>query len=339
MTELIFEAHANGARLEQACATVGITIRTLQRWRQGGSVGDDGRKAAGAKRTPINRISERERQTIIETVNQPEFADKSAKQIVPILADQGIYIGSESTIYRLLRELQQLKHRGRSKPNRNSAPNRHMADGPNQIWSWDITYLPQNIKGLFFYLYLIIDIFSRKAVGWEVYEIQSDQYASQVADKAVLREKQRPNVLHSDNGSPMKGQTMLATLQRLGINTSFSRPGVSNDNAYSESLFKTLKYAPFYPDGPFESLELAREWVQGFVEWYNEVHRHSAIKYVTPGQRHRGEDIEILAKRAALYERQRAKNPERWSGLIRDWTPAGSVILNPRKFTEEIKVV
>ena len=339
MISLINEAHANGARLESACSTLGISVRTLQRWQQGGQVHDDGRKAAGVVRTPQNKFSKQERQTILSTINSPEFADKGPKQIVPILADRNEYIGSESTLYRVLHEQGLLTHRQKSKPRKSSEPKRHSANGPNQIWTWDITYLQMNVKGLFFYLYLIIDIYSRKAVGWDVYETQSDEFASLVADKAVLREKQAPRILHSDNGSPMKGSTMLATLHQLGIKTSFSRPGVSNDNAFSESLFKTLKYAPFYPDGPFSTLIEARQWVQHFVTWYNEMHRHSAIKYVTPDQRHRGEDIEILARRAELYERQRAKNPGRWSGRSRNWTPAGTVFLNPRKESKEVKII
>ena len=339
MINLINEAHTNGARMEKACNTIGISVRTLQRWQQSGQVREDGRKVAGLIRTPKNKFSERERQAILDTVNMPEFADKGPKQIVPILADRDEYIGSESTIYRVLHEQGLLNHRQKSKPRKSSEPKRYAADGPNQIWTWDITYLPMNVKGLFYYLYLIIDIYSRKAVGWDVYETQSDEFASQVADKSVLREKQSPSILHSDNGSPMKGYTMLATLQRLGIKTSFSRPGVSNDNAFSESLFKTLKYAPFYPDGPFESLRGARQWVQRFVIWYNEEHRHSAIKFVTPDQRHKGEDIGILARRAELYERQSAKNPDRWSGKNRDWTPVATVFLNPRKATKEVKII
>ena len=142
-------------------------------------------------------------------------------------------------------------------------------------------------------------------------------------------------VLHSDNGSPMKGATMLATLQRLGVVPSFSRPSVSNDNSYSESLFGTMKYAPTYPAKPFASLTEAREWVHRFVTWYNEQHRHSAIQFVTPGQRHRGEDAEILTARKAVYEQARQRHPERWSGDTRNWDPVGQVWLNPDSSNDE----
>ena len=165
-------------------------------------------------------------------------------QIVPSLVDKGIYIASESSFYRILREDGQLKHRGKAKPRTIVKPEPYVATGPNQVWTWDITYLPTSVKGSFYYLYMIMDIFSRKIVGWEIYENQTDELASVVARKAYLSERigGKDLVLHSDNGSPMKGATMLATLQNLGVAASFSRPSVSNDNPYSEALFRTLKY-------------------------------------------------------------------------------------------------
>ena len=144
-------------------------------------------------------------------------------------------------------------------------------------------------------------------------------------------------VLHSDNGGPMKGATMLATMDRLGITPSFSRPRVSDDNPFSESCFRTLKYRPEYPDQPFASIEAAHVWVARFVEWYNEEHRHSAIRFVTPAQRHDGVESELLARRRDVYEQARQRNPERWTGACRNWTPVPSVILNPGRRTQETK--
>ncbi len=192
-------------------------------------------------------------------------------------------------------------------------------------------YLPSTVVGRFFRLYLIMDIYSRKIVGWEIHESESAEHASQLIRKACLAEKVRPSqlVLHSDNGSPMKGATMLATLQRLGIVASFSRPSVSNDNPYSESLFGTMKYLPSYPDKPFASLTHARSWVERFATWYNEQHRHSALRFVTPAQRHRGEDQALLAQRKQVYEQARQEKPERWSTVTRNWSPVGEVWLNP----------
>ena len=210
-------------------------------------------------------------------------------------------------------------------------PDSYKATAPNQVWSWDITCLASSIRGAFYRLYMVEDVFSRKIVGWKVHEEESAEHAGVLIRKACLAEgiHEAGLVLHSDNGGPMKGATMLATLQRLGVVPSFSRPSVSDDNPYSESLFRTLKYTPAYPAKPFESLTAAREWVHRFVQWYNEEHRHSGIRYVTPGQRHRGEDMAILAARKRLYEAARQARPERWSGDMRNWTPVTEVWLNP----------
>ena len=333
MVELIKEASTAGARQPMACKVVGISSRTLQRWDEGDRVLADGRGAAAPRRQPSNKLSSLERQSVLDVANSQEFAHSAPNQIVPMLADQGRYIASESTFYRVLRDAGQMTHRGKVKPPTRKRPASLHADAPNQLWSWDITYLATTVKGIFFYLYLIMDIFSRKIVGWEIYETESAEQASRLFRKTCLREgiAGKDLVLHSDNGSPMKGATMLATLQKLGVMPSFSRPSVSNDNPYSEALFKTLKYHPGFPDKPFDCLESARAWVAGFQHWYNEVHRHSALKFVTPGQRHRGEDIVILEERQRLYEAAKAKQPERWSRKTRDWTPVGTVYLNPGK--------
>ena len=239
-----------------------------------------------------------ERKAILAICNAPEHAELPPSQIVPRLADEGIYLASESSFYRVLREVDQLHHRGRSKvPQARKTPTTHIAEAPNQVWSWDISYLPSWVRGRFFYLYLIIDIYSRKIVGWEVHEREGSEEAAALVQRSVIAEHcfRRPLVLHADNGSPMKSQTMQAKLYDLGIIPSHSRPRVSNDNPYSESLFRTLKYCPRWPSEGFESLESARKWTERFVAWYNEEHRHSQIRFVTPAQRHRGEDITILA--------------------------------------------
>jgi len=331
VSTLIDEACRAGAALERACAVAGITPRTLQRWREADGIRADARAAAARARTPANRLSDAERDAILAVANAPEFAHLPPTQIVPMLADRGRWIASESTFYRVLRAAGQLQHRGRSRAPSHKRPEPLQASAANQLWSWDITYLRTTVQGTFFYLYLIMDVFSRKIVGWEVFETESAEQAASVFHKAHLREgvQGRDLVLHADNGAPMKGATMLATLQRLGVVPSFSRPAVSDDNPYSEALFKTLKYCPDFPSKPFESLDAARAWVQHFVQWYNETHHHSALKFVTPAQRHRGEDADILARREQLYAAARDRHPERWSGPIRDWQRPDVVLLNP----------
>lgn len=327
--ESIAEATSSGARQKQACEIIGIKVRTLQNWRKSGNM--DGRQTV--KKIPTNKLSQEEREKILAVCNSEEFRDQSPKQIVPTLADRGVYIASESSFYRVLRDAGQSQHRGRTaSPVSRKRPETYTADGANQVWSWDITYLASQIKGRFFYLYLFMDIYSRKIVGWEVYENESSEQAADVLRKTRLAEAITFNkevILHSDNGSPMKGATMLATMQKLGIVPSFSRPSVSNDNPFSESLFKTLKYVPSYPSKPFESLEEARKWVSKFVHWYNYSHRHSGLKFVTPAQRHNGEDIELLKQRKCVYEGAKKIYPGRWSGETRNWSHEAVVMLNP----------
>jgi transposase InsO family protein len=238
----------------------------------------------------------------------------------------------------VLKAAKQLSHRHRSKPARQiKKPRALTATAPNQLYSWDISYLPTAVRGLFFYLYLVMDIYSRKVVGWQVYEVESSALAADLMTDICQRERVAPShvILHSDNGSPMKGASLLATLQGLGVIPSYSRPSVSNDNPYSESLFRTLKYRPEYPEHGFADLQDARTWVTGFVDWYNTQHLHSAIKLVTPQQRHSGEDKATLVNRKNVYQQAKAKNPIRWSGEIRNWDPITEVHLNPEKKENE----
>ena len=326
---LIAEAVAAGARLKRACAELGIDPRTYQRWVKQG-IGDDRR---AGNRPPANKLTPGEEDQILKLVNQLEYRDMSPNQLVPILADQGIYLASESTIYRILRRHGQATHRSAAAPAaKRHKPQEHVATGPNQLWSWDITYLKSGVRGVFYYLYMVMDVWSRKVVAWEVHEEESAEHAARLIQEACTREGIQAGslALHSDNGSPMKGSTMLATLQRLGVISSFSRPSVSNDNPFSESLFRNLKYRPEYPrHGAFCSLENARMWVQVFVAWYNTEHRHSSIRFVTPQQRHEGLQEEVLEKRHQVYLEARRRKPQRWSGKTRNWSPVEVVRLNP----------
>jgi putative transposase len=329
--KLIKEAVASGAHKTQACQALEITIRTFQRWTQAAESQGD-RRTTAARPEPANKLSAAEREMLVELCNRQEYANLPPGQIVPRLADQGIYLACEATFYRVLKEYGQLHHRGRARaPRKVTKPTTYAAAGPNQVWSWDITYCPSRTRGMFYYLYLIEDIYSRKIVGWEIHECESGAYAAELMQRTVMTEQcfRQPLVLHSDNGAPMKSVTLLAKLDELGVTPSRSRPRVSNDNPYSESLFRTLKYRPSWPSEGFTDLAETRAWVKKFTDWYNGEHRHSRIKYVTPEQRHRGEDIDILAQRRDLYEQAKAQRPERWSRNARDWQPVGEVMLNP----------
>lgn len=327
--DLVGEAVRTGARQVKACELLGIDERTLQRWRSK-DIGDDLR--AGPKTAPKNKLTPRERQQILEIANLPEHRDLSPKQIVPLLADRDRFIASESSFYRVLRSEGQVQHREPSRPATHSRPRELAATRPNQVWTWDITYLRSSVKGVHFYLYLVLDIFSRKIVGWDVHESESAEHARDLIARTCRREGvERDQVaLHQDNGAPMKCGTFLALLQTLGVAASFSRPGVSDDNPFIEALFRTLKYRPEYPDRPFASVDAARQCIERFVHWYNTQHLHGEIRFVTPQTRHAGQDAAILERRRRVYERARARRPERWSRGIRNWKPIQRVVLNPR---------
>ncbi|WP_429499430.1 IS3 family transposase [Robbsia andropogonis] len=331
--ELIDEAVAAKCRRGSACEALGISQRTYQRWLQSGdSIQVDGRK--GSRRTaPANKLSEEERQHILKVANSAEFASSAPSQIVPALADRGEYLASESTVYRVLKSEKQQHHRGRAKKPVKRVVASHRTSEANQLWAWDITWLPANVTGMYFYWYMVLDVFSRKIVGHEVHAAESAELASSLVRRTSLAERLagRAVILHSDNGSAMKGATMLATLEKLGIMPSFSRPRVSNDNAYAESLFRTCKYRPNYPNKPFGSLDEARQWTMEFVQWYNHQHKHSGLKFVTPAQRHDGRDGAILEQRKQVYEAAKKRHPERWTGETRDWNLKGEVWLNPER--------
>ncbi|GAC1544397.1 MAG: hypothetical protein NVS2B4_22460 [Ramlibacter sp.] len=332
----ILTAHTAGARLRLACEIAGIDLRTLQRWRAAQSlVAGDGRLGA-VRPTPAHALSPAERAQVLSVANEPRFADVPPARIVPMLADEGVYVASESSFARVLRAHGQAEHRGRAKaPRRVRPPTTHVATAPRQVWCWDMTYLPATVIGQWFHLYLILDLYSRKIVGWEVHDSDDSLHAAHLVRRAALAEgiatmAVKP-VLHGDNGATLKATTVLAMLYWLGVKPSYSRPRVSDDNAYAESLFRTAKYRPEFPAKGFADLVAARTWAANFVHWYNVDHRHSGIRYVSPAQRHAGNDHEVLAARHAVYVQARERHPARWSRSTRNWTPVGAVTLNPER--------
>jgi putative transposase len=329
-------ARSSGARLAPACEVAGIDMRTLQRWKaQDGLKCGDARPQA-QRPQPAHALTAEERARIVEIANESRFAALPPARIVPMLADEGTYVASESSFQRVLRAQGQTHHRGRARaPQATRRPTTHVARAPGEVWCWDMTYLPGAVQGRWFYLYLILDLYSRKIVGWEVHETDDADHAAHLVRRTALAEGVhamcRKPVLHGDNGATLKATTVLAMLHWLGIAPSYSRPRVSDDNAYVEALFRTAKYRPEFPPRGFADIEDARAWAARFVHWYNVEHRHSGIRYVSPAQRHAGQDRKILAKRHALYQRAKATHPRRWSGATRNWVPIGAVTLNPER--------
>jgi putative transposase len=321
----------SGATLHRSCRIAGVSLQCWYRWQRDRVVVPDQRPEI-PRSDPANKLSESERRAILDVCNSKRLGSLPPSQIVPLLADEGRYLGSESSFYRVLREAGQAYRRGRAAtPRALSKPTSHTATAPNQVWSWDVTWLPGAVKGQFYKLYLIEDIFSRFPVGWEVHHEETGELAAELVQRSVLAQRcaNLPLVLHSDNGAPMKSYSLKAKMEALGIVASHSRPRVSNDNPFSESLFKTLKYWPRWPHKGFATIEIAREWVQRFIQWYCHEHRHSGIQFVTPAQRHQGQDKEVLLQRHTVYQTARNAHPERWSGHTRNWKWIDQVQLNP----------
>ena len=262
-------AVAQGARLEAACGVLGVAARTLQRWQR--HPRGDARR--GPKTAPAHQLSELEKDQIVDLVNQPLYRNLSPEQAVAKLASEGIYVCSERSLRRILKARLLDQYRQRSKPARgHNRPRQHVACEPLRVLSWDITYMRSStVRGDYFYLYLFLDVWSRRIVGAEVHETQQSELAANLL-RNICRDNSintKELVVHADNGAPMKGSTMLATMQALRITPSFSRPSVSDDNAFAEALFRHLKYAPAYPRHGFATVQEAESWVKRFVDWYN----------------------------------------------------------------------
>jgi transposase InsO family protein len=322
-----------GVRLKQLGSLLGVSTRTIQRWRASGTAED--RRQQG--RAPVNRLSDAERERLLALLDSEGHRKLSPRQLVPRLADKGLYLASESTMYRILRARAQRARRAapayqRGPVNPRSTP--LLISAPNHAWSWDITYLKRPKRGSYFYLYLIMDVFSRRIMGWEIHEEENTVRAATFIRRTCQANGIHPRglILHSDNGGPMKGIMTLSALRELGIIPSFSRPHVRDDNAFSEALFRTLKRPSSFPSSPFHSLNEARACMERFTTWYNLQHRHSALSFVTPDQRYHYQDHLILSRRRELYERARRLHPARWARHAREWAPPDTVPLNARLY-------
>lgn len=309
------------------CCAIGLSLRTIERWQQDRE-GVDRRR--GPKSSPGNKLTAAERERVIAVACSPEFRDLSPKQIVPRMLDRGEYVASESSMYRILRSIDGMKHRRTSMPPA-QRPRELVSTDKNEVWTWDITYLPSFVRGRFFYLYAVLDLFSRKIVAWRVEERESSDLAAALFDEACAREgvARGQLTLHADNGPSQRSGTLHALLEALGVARSFSRPAHSNDNPFVESLFATFKGRPHSRPLRFATVEEARVHVDTFVRWYNEQHLHSSIGFVTPSDRHEGRHRAILEQRRRVLEAARAGHPERWTEGIRTLDPIDSVVLNP----------
>ena len=294
----------------RACVILGKSRATLYRHR-------NPRPPLHGPRQPFHHpaeLSDAERERVLAVLDSPRFADKSVGQVWATLLDEGVYLCSQATMYRLLRE------RGETGERRAQAVRPAMrkpeleADGPNQVWSWDITKLKGPARGVYYLLYVIIDIFSRKAVHWEIWPTENGTLAKEFIQNAIAANHGiPPAAIHADRGTSMTSNTVTGLLALLGIDQSHSRPHVSNDNPYSEAQFKTLKYCPAFP-GRFGSIEDANAFCTQFFTYYNHEHRHSGIGMHTPASVHHGTAAAIQARRTATLHTAFLAHPERFRG-------------------------
>lgn len=260
---------------------------------------------------PTNKLGAAERAAILSALNSPEFVDLAPMQVYTKLLDQGIYLGSLSTFYRVLEENEQVKERRRLATHPPRTVPELVATGPGQVYTWDITKLAGPIKGKYFDCYMMVDIYSRFIVGAHVHATESGVLAVEMM-KEIFGIHGIPDVVHADRGTSMTSKTVAALLSDLEVTRSHSRPRVSNDNPYSEALFKTLKYGPEFPER-FASVHDASSFIGGFVDWYNHHHQHSGIGFHTPANVHFGHASGIARERSATLAAARAKHPERFT--------------------------
>lgn len=299
-----------------ACRALGVPRATLYRWRRPPSSFPGTSPVAvpvPTQRTAPRALAESERQQVLEVLHSPRFVDAAPAQVYATLLDEGTYLASERTMYRLLAQADESRERRNQLTHPAYYKPELLATAPNQVWSWDITKLLGPQKWTYFYLYVILDIFSRYVVGWMVAYQESAALAEQLIAETAAKQGIIPGqlTLHADRGASMTSKPVAFLLADLGITKSHSRPYTSNDNPYSESQFKTLKYRPGFPDR-FLSLEQARSFGQEFFPWYNQAHRHSGIGLLTPETVHSGRAAGVVEARRHVLLAAYAAHPERF---------------------------
>lgn len=294
--------------VRSACRALGVSAATIYRWRC-----PPVERAPKPPFIPDRALSGAERDVVLTELHSERFQDASPAEVYATLLDEGRYLCSERTMYRLLCRQDEVHERRKQLSHPAYAKPELLASGPNQVWSWDITKLLGPAKWTYFYLYTILDVFSRYAVGWTVQHRESAQVAKALIAQAAEQQKIQPSTLtvHADRGSSMTSKPVAFLLADLGITKTHSRPHTSNDNPYSEAQFKTLKYRPGFPER-FSSIEESRSFCRGFFGWYNDEHHHSGIALLTPACLHYGQAEAVHAERQRVLETAYAANPERF---------------------------
>ena len=290
-----------------ACEALGVARATFYRRRRPKTGQRQPRPA------PARALGEAERSEVFEVLCSPRFTDRAPAEVYATLLDEGVYLCSERTMYRVLAENKAVRERRAQRSHPNHPKPEVVARAPNEVWSWDITRLLGPEKWQYFYLYVILDIFSRYVTGWMVADRETAGLAGRLIEEGCLKHGVQPRVLtlHSDRGSPMTGKCTAQLLADLGITQSLSRPRISNDNPYSEAQFKTVKYHPGFP-GRFGNIEQAKDFCREFFSWYNTQHRHGGIGLLTPEQVHVGRAPEVIRQRQDVLAAAYAARPDRF---------------------------
>jgi len=326
------EALAQKVPVKHACEALGLPRNSLYRARQPRT---DGKKLA--RPAPPRALSPAEKETVGTVLNSKRFQDSSPRQVYATLLDEGIYHCSISTMYRILHAHDQVHERRDQRQHPAYTKPELLATGPNQLWSWDISKLKGPAKWVYFYLYVILDVFSRYVVGWLIAEHESAALAEQLIAQSCTKQQIDPDqlTLHSDRGPSMTSKTVAQLLADLGVVKTHSRPYTSNDNPFSESQFKTMKYRPDYPDR-FGGMLDARAWARPFFSWYNNEHRHSGLALLTPAMVHYGRAVEVIEKRQVILQAAYDTHPERFvKGLPVPPQLPEAVWINPPKTNGE----
>ena len=292
-----------------AAEAVGISPSTVYRRRMPSVLGP-----RLPRRAPPRSLVAEEIDRVLGCLHEPRFVDFSPRTIAHVLIDEGTYLASVRTFYRLLAKFRETKERRDQLRHECYAVPRLHATAPNRVWSWDITKLRGPCSGVVYYLYVVIDIYSRYVVGWTLADREDSDIAKRLFEETAKRHgiPRDQLTVHADRGSSMRSLTLAETFELLAVQPSFSRPRVSNDNPFSEAQFKTLKYMPAFPDR-FGSIADARAFLVDFFDWYNGHHRHSGIAFVTPADVHFGRATQVVAARQRVLDAAYARHPERFS--------------------------
>jgi putative transposase len=300
------EQLAEQTSVSAACQALGVPRSSFYRARQP-------KKEPQPRPMPKRALSQAEKTEVRQTLNSERFQDSSPRQVYATLLDEGIYYCSWRTMYRVLDEHQEVRERRNQLRHPKYIKPELLTTRPNMLWSWDLTKLRGPVKWTYYYLYTILDVFSRYVVGWMIAERESATLAQQLIQETCRKQEIQPEQLtvHADRGSSMRSKTVALLLADLGVTKTHSRPYVSNDNPYSESQFKTMKYRPTYPER-FGSIQDARAWARSFFRWYNHDHHHSALGLMTPAVVHYNQAEAVRGRRQQVLEAAYAAHPERF---------------------------